>query len=93
MRLSDFFVPVLAYVKSFTPSSTTTAQNLSDKIVELIDRARLDALNAGFPLDSFENALFPVVAWADEHLSTTEVWSQSHTWQNFLLQRRSEELV
>ena len=88
MRLSDFFIPILAYIKSFAPTSVTTAQNVSDKVIALVEQAQGEALNSGFPVESFQNALFPVVAWADEHLSTSKAWKHGNTWQQFLLQRR-----
>lgn len=88
MKLSDYFIPLIAFVKSFERDGTRSAQELSDEIDSLIHQAQGKALKDGVELASFQAAMYPVLAWADERISRHHSWADEHAWQRFLLQRR-----
>jgi type VI secretion system protein ImpK len=88
MRLSDFFIPLMAYVRSFETATAGAPQEVSACIDRLIEQASSQALNAGIEVQLFHQALFPVAAWADEHISRRKIWASAMAWQPFLLQRR-----
>lgn len=88
MRLSDFYIPLLAYVRDFELSPTGSAEDLSMRIENFVEKAKKEALASGFSLDKFNQGLFPVVAWIDERISAMKSWDGNYDWQKFLLQRR-----
>jgi type VI secretion system protein ImpK len=88
MRLSDFFIPLMAYVRSFETATAGEPQEVSACIDRLIEQASSQALNAGIEVQLFHQALFPIVAWTDEHISRRKIWASPLAWQPFLLQRR-----
>lgn len=88
MKLSDYFIPLIAFVKSFERGDNRAAQELSDEIDSLIHQAQGKALKDGVELASFQAAMYPVLAWADERISRHHKWDDEHAWQRFLLQRR-----
>jgi len=88
MRLSDFFIPLMAYVRSFETSTANTPEEISGCIDRLIERASAQALNAGIDVQLFHQALFPIAAWTDESISRRKIWASPMAWQPFLLQRR-----
>ncbi len=88
MRLSDFFIPLMSYVRSFETATAGSPEELSGCIDRLIEQASSQALNAGIEVQLFHQALFPVAAWADEHISRRKIWASAMAWQPFLLQRR-----
>lgn len=88
MTLADYFIPLCALVKGFDGTSDTPPEALAAQIDNLITQAQSQALNEGVALDQFQSGLFPVLAWADEHISRRHAWSPEHAWQKHLLQRR-----
>ncbi|MER1967071.1 DotU family type IV/VI secretion system protein [Castellaniella sp. GW247-6E4] len=89
MKLLDYFIPVTAFVKAFGQASGgRTPEGLSKEIDTLVNQARMDALKDGVELPRFQEALFPVLAWADEQIARSGAWDSGHAWQHFLLQRR-----
>ena len=88
MRLSDFFIPLMAYVRSFETATASTPEEISGCIDRLIEQASSQALNAGIEVQLFHQALFPIAAWTDESISRRKIWASAMAWQPFLLQRR-----
>lgn len=89
MKLVDYFIPVTAFVKAFGQAAgERTPEGLSKEIDALVNQARVSALEHGIEPPRFQEALFPVLAWADEQISRSRAWDSSHAWQPFLLQRR-----
>jgi len=88
MRLVDYFIPLTALIKSFERTPEWTPESLAGQIDELINQAQSQALKDGIELPAFQQALFPVLAWADERISRRHNWTTEHAWQKHLLQRR-----
>lgn len=88
MRLSDFYIPLLAYVRDFEQSPSGSADDLSSNIERLIENAKKNALAANYSGDEFNSGLFAVAAWTDERILGLKNWDGRYTWQKFLLQRR-----
>jgi type VI secretion system protein ImpK len=87
-RLSDVFMPMMAFMRGFEQTPVGSAEVLSDKLNLLIGIAQGEALNRGFTVEQFTEGLFPVVAWMDERISLLRHWENVHGWQAHLLQRR-----
>ena len=88
MGLSDYFIPLCAVVKGFDRQPDRTPEALAEQIDALIHQAQTQALNNGVAIEQFQQALFPVLAWADEHIARHHPWDTEHAWQKHLLQRR-----
>lgn len=88
MKLADYFIALTALVKGFDTSGGLTPEALAEQIDSFIQQAQTQALNDGVSLEQFQQALFPVLAWADEHISRRHSWESEHAWQKHLLQRR-----
>jgi type IV / VI secretion system protein, DotU family len=88
MRLSDYFVPIIAVIKGAMNSPETAPDTLAAHIDSLIQQAQSRALQHDIGLDRFQAGLFPVLAWADETISRHHRWTEEHAWQKYLLQRR-----
>ncbi len=88
MRLSDFFIPLIAFVRSYENATLGSPQEVSDSIDLMIQQARTEALNAGVSIETFQQGLFPVAAWADERIARRKTWQSAMAWQPFLLQRK-----
>jgi type VI secretion system protein ImpK len=88
MGLSDYFIPLCAVVKGFDRQTDRSPETLAEQIDGLVHQAQTRALNDGIPVEQFQQALFPVLAWADEHISRHHQWDTEHAWQKHLLQRR-----
>lgn len=87
MRLSDSIVPVLVQVQQFCAQPSGTAAELSQRLDALVLEVRTQARTAGHSPVDIDAALFAVVAWCDETLSTSK-WTEAATWSRHLLQRR-----
>lgn len=87
-RLSDVFLPLLAYMRGFELLPTGSAEDLAAQLNKLIGDAQTQALNQGFNADAFADGLFPVTAWVDERVSLLHHWESVHVWQAYLLQKR-----
>ncbi|WP_250495316.1 DotU family type IV/VI secretion system protein [Caballeronia sp. GAWG1-1] len=73
---------------SGTPAEDAArARALAEAIDEAIDQARHEARIHNFVPSDFDNALFAVLAWADEVLISSE-WAGAPHWQRHLMQRR-----
>jgi type VI secretion system protein ImpK len=88
MRLSDFFIPLMAYVRSFEAATASTPEEVSGCIDRLVEQASAQALNAGIQVQLFHQALFPIAAWTDETISRRKIWASAMAWQPYLMQRR-----
>lgn len=88
MRLSDFFMPVVAFVRSYENAQANTPQEVAQTLDSMIQQARTEALNAGVEVELFQQGLFPIAAWADERIARLKVWQTPMAWQPYLLQRR-----
>ena len=89
MKLPDYFIPLIAFVRSLEPGSVSAEpQDIANDIDSLITQAQNLALKNGLAIERFQEGLFPVLAWADEHIASKHLWSTEHAWQRFLLQRR-----
>ena len=87
LSLLDILIHPLIFTLSFTEQPTGTANEFSKKINNMIAEARSAVINTGVSMDTFNDALFPVLAWIDERVSLTHQWEGSDAWQDFLLQR------
>lgn len=88
MRITDYFIPLTAFIQSAAASRSTDPETLAAHIDSLIQQAQSRALQDAVELDLFQAALFPVLAWADETIARTHNWPTEHAWQKHLLQRR-----
>lgn len=88
MRLSDFFMPLVAFVRSYENAQANTPQEVAQTLDAMIQQARTEAINAGVNVDLFQQGLFPITAWADERIARLKVWQTPMAWQPYLLQRR-----
>lgn len=88
MRLSDFFMPLMAYAQSFETATAGSPEDVAASIDGLIERASAQALNAGLDVQLFHQGLFPIAAWVDERISRRKIWASPMAWQPYLLQRR-----
>jgi type VI secretion system protein ImpK len=88
MRLSDFFMPLVAFVRSFENANANTPQEVAQTLDAMIQQARTEAVNANVNVELFQQGLFPIAAWADERIARLKVWQTPMAWQPHLLQRR-----
>jgi type VI secretion system protein ImpK len=88
MNLSRLFVPLMAYVQGLDRASAPDAAVVHDQLQELIKISREQALSNEMGLQRFHEALFPVVAWADERLSRLPSWQAIKPWRTYMLQRK-----
>ena len=84
--LSDYFVPVVAWVREQMARPLPEAVALRAEILSRIERARLSAREEGVDEKQFDAGLFPVVAWIDESLMSAN-WAGAHEWSRMLLQK------
>lgn len=88
MKLCQLFVSLMAYVQGLDRLENPQAQEVHDELQLLIKQARDSALSEEIELSQFNEALFPVVAWADERLSLLPKWQEARSWRAFMLQRK-----
>lgn len=88
MRLSDYFMPLIAFVRSFENAAAGSPQEVSASIDVMIQQARTEALNDGVSIEMFQQGLFPITAWADERIARKRTWQGAMAWQPYLLQRK-----
>ncbi len=88
MRLSDFFMPLIAFVRSYENALANTPQEVAQTLDSMIQQARTEAVKAGVDVELFQQGLFPIAAWADERIARLKVWQTPLAWQPHLLQRR-----
>lgn len=88
MKLCALFVPIMAYVQGLDRLEMPQASEVNDALQRLIKQAKDTALSEEISVTRFHEALFPVVAWADERLSLLPTWHETHPWRSFMLQRK-----
>ena len=69
MRLSDFFMPLIAFVRSYEHAQANSPQEVAQTLDAMVQQARTDAVNAGVDVELFQQGLFPIAAWADERIA------------------------
>ena len=87
MRLSDLFIPLMAFTTDFEAHPRGSVEELSNTVNELITKIRTEGHQAGLDIGRLDAALFPVVAWMDERFLSLRVWDSQRRWQRCLLQR------
>ena len=87
MRLIDYFIPFMAFLRHFQAQPSGDAAAVSLQLDSLLTEARRKAQEAGVDDGDVMEGLFAVVAWADEILLATS-WAGAQTWARQLLQRR-----
>ncbi|MDR6739156.1 type VI secretion system protein ImpK [Herbaspirillum sp. 1173] len=87
MRLVDCFIPLLAQVRQFQRQPDGDPVALSAQLDAAVGQARRDAHDGGHADADTEEALFAVLALADELILATD-WLGRGEWQRRLLQRR-----
>jgi type VI secretion system protein ImpK len=87
VRLIDCFIPLLAYLRQFQIQPSGDLASVRQQLDGLIAQSRNTASEAGLAEADTQNALFAVVAWADEVLLATP-WAGAGEWARNLLQRR-----
>lgn len=88
MKLCALFVPLMAYVQGLDRQEKPNAQDIHDELQRLIKHARDTAISEEIELSTFNDALFPVVAWLDERLSLLPKWQETRPWRSFMMQRK-----
>ena len=87
MKLSDCFIPLLAYVRALEQSPSGSAEEVFQHLNVFIQAAEKNALTAGYSVKQFHAGLFPIAAWADERISRLHHWENKFVWHHHLLQR------
>lgn len=88
MRLSNLYIPFIAYVRSLEQAKNIDARQISERLDVLIQRGMAEGMSAGFSRDHLREGFYPVAAWADERISSLGQIKITHAWQPYLLQRR-----
>ena len=89
MRLVDFFIDVIVFIRKLEPQLTDTIEydRLKNELeVRLIDSCSL-AEKKGYEKDVVNSAQFPVVAFIDELILCSN-WPHKSRWQQESLQRK-----
>jgi type VI secretion system protein ImpK len=87
MRLVDCFIPLLAQIRQFQRQPGGDAVALSAQLDAAVAQARRSGHDAGHIEADIEEALFAVLALADEVIIAAD-WLGRSEWQRRLLQRR-----
>ncbi|MBI2727067.1 MAG: DotU family type IV/VI secretion system protein [Polaromonas sp.] len=87
MHLIDCFIAPLAFLRQFQIQPSGDLASVRQQLDELIAQSRNAASDAGMSDTDTEDALFAVLAWADEVLLATP-WAGAGEWARHLLQRR-----
>ncbi|MES1979466.1 MAG: DotU family type IV/VI secretion system protein [Pseudomonadota bacterium] len=87
MHLIDCFIAPLAFLRQFQIQPSGDLASVRQQLDELIAESRNAASDAGMSDTDTEDALFAVLAWADEVLLATS-WAGAGEWARHLLQRR-----
>jgi len=90
MRLVDFYIDALLSTRSLIPMlSANTGQDaeaVKNKLVNLLEEAQRAVKANDYSEYQAEAALFPVVAYIDEMILTSD-WQEKGRWQQHSLQR------
>lgn len=84
--LTDYYVPVAAWVQEQLGGTLPPAPQLKTEILSRIEQSRRAAIEEGIEEKVFEAGLFPVVAWIDESLMCAS-WAGATEWRTILLQK------
>ena len=87
MRLIDYFIPFLAFLRYFQSQPSGDLMSVRQQLDELLASARANALEADESDADVQDALFAVVALADEILLAAP-WTGAGEWPRHLLQKR-----
>lgn len=87
MHLIDCFIAPLAFLRQFQIQPSGDLAAVRQQLDDLIVQSRNAASESGMSDADTEEALFAVVAWADEVLLATP-WAGAGEWARHLLQRR-----
>ena len=87
MRLIDCFIPSLAFLRHFQSQPSGDLASVRSQLDSLLTEALGAAQVAGQNDFDSQEALFAVVAWADEVLLAAP-WSGAQEWARHLLQKR-----
>ncbi len=90
MRLVDFYIDPILKISQFKSESLELKgdwQEIKDEFCQLLTNCQSQAMQAGFSLDISNEALFPIVAYIDEIILTSN-WSEKSAWQQNSLQRQ-----
>jgi type VI secretion system protein ImpK len=87
MRLVACFIPFFTLIRQFQLQPNGDIDLVSTRLDTALNSARQQAEAAGHSRIDVDEALFAVLAWADEALLAAD-WSESPKWQRNLLQRR-----
>jgi len=90
MRLVDFYIDPILKISQFKTENLELLgdwQGIKDEFCQLLTNCQSQAIQAGFSLEISNEALFPIVAYIDEIILTSN-WSEKATWQQNSLQRQ-----
>lgn len=87
MRLVDCFIPLLAFLRHFQVQPSGDIAPVRQQLDELLTDSLAAAQAAGKSPADTQEAMFAVVAWADEVLLAAP-WSGGREWARHLLQKR-----
>ena len=89
IEIVDCFIQLMVYTLEFKDNSQEdiyTADKLMTDYEKLIEKARVDFEQKAVQID-FNDALFPLVAWIDEVILSSE-YQEKKVWQKNLLQKK-----
>ncbi|WP_396586396.1 DotU family type IV/VI secretion system protein [Bermanella sp. R86510] len=89
MRLIDFYIDPILEIQSLKHNTEQLEENweaIKEHLSNLLLNCQTNAIKAGYSEKSSKDALFPVVAFLDEAILTSE-WSGKSQWQTQSLQR------
>ncbi len=90
MKIADCFIDILSYLhelKSLLEQQQPDWQSVRDALERLLASSKECAENAGCDKAVYQQALFPVVAFADEQLLCSN-WQHKAQWQRNTLQKQ-----
>jgi len=87
MRLVECFFDIFAFVSGYKAELVPSAEHFRGQMERLLAEARNVASSAGSEEVHFDQALFPIAAWADEVAANSD-WGRSASWmkQSFQLE-------
>lgn len=93
MRLVDYFIDPLLMANRLKSDASELDENwesVRESLSQLLLDSKLAAVRAGYPETVCDQALFPIVAFIDEAVLTSQ-WTQKSLWQMQSLQREFYE--
>jgi len=89
MRLTDYFIELIAYVAYFSRTVSKTQppfERVKEDLRRLINDLQTKMSHLELPADDIDMSRFAVVAWVDETIMNS-AWEHKGQWQRELLQR------